>query len=61
VAFEGLFIQVFVLPYAGDKQWPGEYGSASALVLKQKGCNVVLTQAWETGWEQGQVRQTGFC
>lgn len=35
--------------------------SSSAPVLKQKGCDVVLTQAWETRQEQGQVMQTGFC
>lgn len=29
-------------------------------VLKQKGCDV-LTEAWETGQEQGQVKQTGLC
>lgn len=34
--------------------------SSSAPVLKQKGCDV-LTEAWETGQEQGQVKQTGFC
>lgn len=32
--------------------------SSSAPVLKQKGCDV-LSEAWETGQEQGQ--QTGFC
>lgn len=34
--------------------------SSSAPVVKQKGCDV-LTEAWETGQEQGQVKQTGFC
>lgn len=33
---------------------------SSAPVLKQKGCDV-LTEAWETGQEQGLVKQTGFC
>lgn len=33
---------------------------SSATVLKQKGCEVV-TEAWETGQERGQVKQTGFC
>lgn len=54
-------IQVYTSFGAVDKKWPGQYGSSSPLVLKQKGCDVVLTQTWETGQEQGQVMQTGFC